>query len=318
MKTVEVGIFDEKNMARLSAKSYVKAYTHIPNRALPISVKEPLALVFKSLTGQEFLEEESTFLVRANNGVFKKLLTPSVYAKEDGVVIRWGAEDIGLSLAGGKVSAINGDKKLRFKFGRIQQGKFSQVVLSLGYAVEGVLYSMNFPIRSLDWENPVEMEALDMLLEENPEAIPPLLAQAPDPNANYEEKVRFVGPTVKVAALPEGNYTVIGYRSYENSFGMDYRIQVVDVPESFTALTNVKEGENWVPTEVTVEAGSSVIVKPNNKLKTLLLADPKINPEHPAELEVYDPGEWNGHPTVKVNLICTEFSDGENSVSLDF
>ena len=81
---------DDKNHARLESKTYAKAYTDIPNKALPQTYKEGLAAVFKALTGEDFDMESATFTVRADaNGVFKRLYSPTVFSTEEkGLVIR--------------------------------------------------------------------------------------------------------------------------------------------------------------------------------------------------------------------------------------
>ena len=62
---------DDRNRARLESKTYARAYTQIPNRALPETYQKGLSAIFTALTGEEFSGESSTFTVRADaNGVF--------------------------------------------------------------------------------------------------------------------------------------------------------------------------------------------------------------------------------------------------------
>ena len=66
---------DEKNRARLEAKSYSRAYTDVPNTALPATLRDALGVVFKALTGEEIDPSGSTFTVRADaNGVPSTLI----------------------------------------------------------------------------------------------------------------------------------------------------------------------------------------------------------------------------------------------------
>ena len=103
-KTMAVSTFkispalDDRNRARLESKTYARAYTDIPNKALPETYRTGLAAVFNALTGEEFDPESSTFTVRADaNGTFKRLYSPTVFSTEEkGLVIRWGAQDIPL------------------------------------------------------------------------------------------------------------------------------------------------------------------------------------------------------------------------------
>jgi len=81
VKNVKVNIaLDERNRARLETKSYDRAYTDVPNRALPASLKEELTAIHEALTGNELPEEGNTFTVRADNaGTFKRLYSPTVF-----------------------------------------------------------------------------------------------------------------------------------------------------------------------------------------------------------------------------------------------
>ena len=45
---------DDRNRARLESKNYTRAYTDIPNRALPESYQKGLGAIFSALTGEEF------------------------------------------------------------------------------------------------------------------------------------------------------------------------------------------------------------------------------------------------------------------------
>lgn len=322
VKNVKVNIaLDERNRARLEARSYDRAFVDVPNRALPASLKEELSVIHSALTGDELPDEGSTFTVRADAaGTFKRLYSPTVFSTEEkGLIIRWGTDDIPLAVTSGKIGALNADKKAKFAFKEEQIGKYSETVLSVSIAKDGTLFTMPFPVRSADWENRVSADVLDVLLEENPDAIPEQIAVAGDPSKRGEGSggPRLQGHIVKVAELPLGSYTVTNYRVRETNYGTDYLLQVI-VDEPFVGLTRVKDEatEEWGDAEV--EVSGFAIVKPNNQLKKLLAADPIITEESPATLTVLDHGEWNGFKTAKVSLRCSAFVEDDGAFDIDF
>ena len=324
MKTYKIDTqLDDKNRARLEARQYDRAYTEVPNRALPETLSEALSIIHKGLTGEELPEQGSTFLVRADNsGTFKRLYSPTVYTNEaqSGLVIRWGDNDIPLSIGEGGVASESGDKKVKYSFKEEQVGKYAEAVLSVSYSQNGTVYSMPFPIKSLDWENPVSADALDVLVDEAPENIPGLLAVAPDPSKRGEGGggPRMEGSIIKIAQLPIGEYEVTTYRSRETQYGIDYMMQVVGINEPFVGVTR-KQDENtgeWGDAEV--EIVGQCIVKPNNALKKVLAAEPVITPQDPAKLYVLSHGEYNGYATAKCKLVCNTFQGGDDVFDLDF
>lgn len=319
MKTFKIQPqLDDKNRARLEARQYTKAYTDIPNRVLPASIKEALGLVYQGLTGNELPEDGSTFTVRADdNGTFKALYSPTIFSTEDkNIIIRWGSEDISLSVDGGKLSAPSGQKGLKLSFKEEQIGKYTEPVLSVAYSSGGTVYTLPVPIRSADFENKLTSDILEALLSENPDAIAEQIKLASDPSQRSESSgSRLQGPFVKVAYLPLGQYKITTYRSKETDYGMDYFLQA-EIPEPFTAPIRQKIDGEWM--DVDTEVMDYAIVKPNAALKKVLAAAPDITPNTPAILEVMEHSEWNGHPTAKCKLLCTAFIDDADSLAIDF
>jgi len=309
----------ERNRARLETKTYDSAYTDVPNRALPETLKEEMGVIYEALTGEGLPEDSHTFTVRAESGTFKRLYSPTVFATEGnaGVIIRWGDRDIPVSFDGGKVKVEGAAAKTKFAFKDETLGKYEEPVLSVSIAQSGVLYTMPFPVRSADWENRVNGDILDALLEESPDKIAEQLAVAGDPSKRGEGGPRMQGYIIKVAELPLGTYTLTSYRPRETQYGMDYMIQAV-VEEPFSATTRVKDEvtEEWGDAEV--EVSGFAIVKPNNALKKLLAADPIIDEANPATLTVIEHGEYNGFKTAKVALKCSAFVDDADGFDLDF
>ena len=233
------------------------------------------------------------------------------------MIIRWGDRDIPVSFDGGKIKVEGAATKTKFAFKDEAIGKYEEPILSVSIAQSGTLYTMPFPVRSADWENRVNGDILDALLEESPEKIAENLAVAGDPSKRGEGGPRMQGHIIKVAELPLGTYTLTAYRSRETQYGLDYMIQTV-IEEPFVATTRMKDEvtEEWGDAEV--EVSGFAIVKPNNALKKLLAADPIIDENNPASLTVIEHGEYNGYKTAKVALKCSAFVNDAEAFALDF
>jgi hypothetical protein len=310
---------DERNRARLESKTYTRAYTDIPNSALPESLRVALNAVFKALTGEDLDESGSTFTVRADaNGVFKRLYSPTVFSTEEkGLVIRWGDQDISLDVQPGKITTSSAPKGTKFAFKEEQIGKFTEPVLSVSTTFDGTLYTLPIPVRSADYEDKISADLLDLLLDENPEAIAEKVQLASDLSKRGEGSgERMVGPFVKVANLPIGDYKITTYRKKEGGlYGTDYFLQA-QVTEPFTAPVRTEVDGEWM--DVETEVVDWCIVRPNNALKKTLAADPLIAPDSPATLRVIEHGEYNGFPTAKCILKVTAFAEDPDSFDLDF
>jgi hypothetical protein len=310
---------DERNRARLESKSYSRAYTDVPNSALPESLRVALNSVFKALTGEDLEESGSTFTVRADaNGVFKRLYSPTVFSTEEkGLVVRWGDRDIPLDVQPGKISTAYAPKGTKFAFKEEQIGKFTEPVLNVSTTFDGTLYILPIPVRSADYEDKISADLLDLLLDENPEAIAEKVQVASDLSKRGEGSgERMVGPFLKVANLPLGDYTITTYRKKEGGlYGTDYFLQA-QIVEPFTAPVRAEVDGEW--TDVETEVSDWCIVRPNNALKKVLAADPIITPDAPATLRVLEHGEYNGFLTAKVILKVAAFAEDPDSFALDF
>jgi hypothetical protein len=311
---------DDRNRARLESKTYTRAYTDIPNRALPETYRTGLAAIYNALTGEDFDDDNSTFTVRADvNGVFKRLYSPTLFSTEErGLVIRWGDRDIPLIVSPGKITVEGAPKGTKFVFKEETIGKYTEPVLSVSVPSEGVLYTLPIIIRSVDYEDKVSADFLDLLLDENPESIAERLQIASDLSKRGESTggERLVGPYVKVAHLPLGDYTVTTYRVKEGGqYGTDYFLQV-RVDEPFTAPIRSQVDGEWL--DVDTEISDWVIVRPNNSIKKTLAAEPLINAENPATLKIVEHGEYNGFPTAKCVLKCQAFAENPEAFALDF
>ena len=311
---------DERNRARLESKSYNRAYTDVPNSALPESYRVGLNAIYKTLTGEDLDPSGSTFTVRADaNGTFKRLYSPTVFSTEDrGLIIRWGDRDIELIVTTGKIATASALKGTKFAFKEDTIGKYTEPVLSVSVPLDNTIYNLPIPIRSADWEDKISADLLDLLLDENPEAIAEKIAVASDISKRGEStgEARLIGPFVKVAHLPLGEYKITSYRSKEGGdYGTQYFLQA-EIPEPFTAPVRQQVDGEWV--DVETEISDFAIVKPNNALKKTLAVEPVITPDSPAILKVTEHGVFNGFDTAKCMLKCQAFAEDADSFDLDF
>lgn len=311
---------DDKNRARLEAKSYNRIFTDIPNRALPDSYKLGLGAIFKALTGEDFDMEASTFTVKADpNGTFQRLFSPTIFSTEEGgLIIRWGERDIPLLVAPGKISVANAQKGTKFSFKDEQIGKYTEPVLAVSVTQEGTIYSLPVPIRRKDVKEEMTADLLELLLDENPTGLSAKVYAAPDLSKRGEntQSERMVGPYIKVSSLPVGDYKVTTYRTKEGGqFGTDYYLQV-QITEPFSAPVRTQVDGEWVEQET--EISDWAIVRPNATMKKILAADPLISPDSPATLKVLEHFTYNGNEAVKVSLKCPVFVDNPDAFDLDF
>jgi len=312
---------DERNRARLEAKTYERQYTDVPNSALPESLRTALNAIYKTLSGEDLDPSGSTFTVRADaNGTFKRLYPPTVFSTtEKGLVVRWGDRDLPLLVAPGKIGTEFAPKGAKFAFKEENFGKFTDAVLTVSVTEGNTLYVFPIPVRSADFEDKVSADLLDLLLDENPEAIAEKVAIASDLSKRGESSgERMFGEFIKVAQLPLGNYTVTSYRAKEGGeYGTQYFMQV-QIPEPFTANVRKKIEGTDTYGDVEMEIVDYAIVKPNTKLKKVLAAMPVITSDAPATLRVLEHGTFNGFDTAEVALKCASFAEDVDSFSLDF
>jgi hypothetical protein len=320
MKNCKIDVnLSERNRARLETKVYETAYTDVPNRVLPEELKAQMSVIHNALTGSDLPEDSHTFTVRADGGTFKRLYSPTVFSTEGnaGVIIRWGENDIPVNFSEGKISVEGAAAKTKYAFKTDLVGKYEEPVLSVSIVKDGTLFTMPFPVRSADWENRVDADILDALLDSAPQKIAESLAVAGDPSKRGEGGPRLQGPIIKVSSLPLGEYQLTAYRQRDTQYGPDYMIQTFS-EDAFTATTRVKDEATGEWGDAEVEVQGFCIIKPNKQLKKLLAADPVIDEENPATLTVIEHGEWNGYPTAKVSLKCTAFVEAEDAFALDF
>jgi hypothetical protein len=311
---------DERNMARLESRNYERGYTQIPNAALPKTYRDGLAVIFRYLAGEEMDPEGSTYAVKAENGIFKRLYSPAIFSTPEtedgtpaGLVIVWGDTKIDLFVEQGEIYTVASKEQSNVKFSVREYGEWKNPALTVSVTDNGTAYSYPFVVRPADINDKLSVEELEMLVENSSTyEIASTVQQAP----SGEGGGLFVGPFVKVSHLPLGSYQITGYRKRETrDYGTDYFLQA-KVEESFVAPVRMRDGEEWVDREVEVQ--DWCIVRPNSAMKKILAGDPTIDDSTPAELVVLEHYTTKtGHPAAKVSMIC-QFPVEEGELSLAF
>lgn len=314
-----------KNAARLAMREYKKAYTNVPNSALPKSLSETLNTIYEFFTGESLPPEDYTFLVRAENGKFRRVFSPAAYSNPDGsgFLIRWGERDIPLLIQDGKVTASNKAKhSVKVKIQSING--YDTVVLALSFAdKEKNIYSMPFPLRPASYEDGIDDNELEMFIEEGMvEKALALVAEPPVPSDKSGEQdysgsgERLEGPVIKVSQLEIGDWPITAFRRYKNNYGVQHLMQsYAEVPFSAMVSGKNEDGE-WTTEEK--EISGNFILKANNAANKMLMSDPIITQEKPATLSVVSKGEYNGHAFAKINLEVQEYTVDNELFSVNF
>lgn len=312
-----------KNGSRLQIKKYDKDFTNIPNNALPSALKSNIGCVFKNLSNKDFPEDGYTFLVKSQGGNFKKLFSPAVYKdpETNNLVIKWGEDVIPLSIENGTITSPQStNSKLKLKFSPENYGKYKKTCIVASFTEKGDVYSMPFPLRSVKLEDELDVTELELLLEENPNALLDRVLELNTKSSdNYKGSSKLDGEYfIKISALPIGDYVVTGFKRYDNTYGVQHILQIEPVAEEFLATTRVKnEGGEWVDLDVNV-GSNRFLVKANTKLNKLLLSDPIISEEFPANLVVLEKGEYNGNITAKVEFYPVSYTVDEEQFDTNF
>lgn len=329
-----------RSRARLEARKYEKNYTEVPNTALPEALSEPLRVVYEALTGEDLLpDDDFTFLVKSDNGTFKRVYSPAVFATpkelrdEEGneitaqLVIKWGKKFIPLNLTdeGKIISELSPPafaKKAKLVLKKDKFGKYDENCIVFTLSADGDIYSMPFPLRLKSTDEPVEMEVLEAAFESNIPEFVEFFLEANNSTTSFEggagSGAALVGPIFKPGVVPMGEYDAVAFRRYKNQYGVQHLLQVVAI-EDFTATTRSKsEDGEWEDKEVQVKEGELFILKANKKLSQYLTADPLISVDNPGKLDIYEQGEFNGAASAKLTFSASEFQMDADSLNLSF
>ncbi len=312
-----------KNLARLENKKYDSEYTVVPNRVLPLELRDNISMVYLALTGETFDEGVETFTVRADkDGDFKNLYTPQIMSQNgDTLVVKWGKNYFEL------VSNEDNDgfnfpdpldllKKSKITFSDEEFGRYKDTVAKVTLTTnDGITFSFALPVAQADYENPSDADTLNLLMEDSDSE---LFTVIRDKETIGSGGKSLVGHVLKAGVLPLGDYTSTAFITYESDkYGTQYMIQMVGT-ETFEATTAEKIDGEWIEKDVVINEGELFIVKANSSLKKLLSANPVVSEEFPATFIAFKEGTYNNNRTVRFRGEFGKMIDDDGSLDLNF
>lgn len=257
----------DEALTALSARSYEKNYTEVPNNCLTDETFRTLSKIFAAITNGGQLDiEGTTFLVKAFDGNFRSILPPAVYRQatyddnpasepqlEDYLVLRWGEEFISINVSPEGLAFANPDPKakLELKLMTKPSGKYEEtcLVVVLKNTKDKEIFSAEFPVRSADWNNKIDPDVADVLLEsEDIAGFLDMIQPRTNPNRSQGSGDRLQGHFVKAAQMPEGEYEITSYREkLGGQYGPDYFIQAKILSPIPNVLINrpAEDCETW-------------------------------------------------------------------------
>lgn len=298
------------DFAPLAGREYVKSYTALPNSCLGKAVRVGLDKVFMALTGEELPLEESSFLIRSEDGVYSRLFGPILKAGSDDVegtksgsaFIQWGDRYIPVSLGKEGVTVdINGQAvTLEAEFSEFNfSGRGNDLALMVSVDEEDGSGQVVLPIsvRFIDWQNPPEIKALNAMMKKNKEA--DILSLIQEVAARGTGNRQQADHEIDFRDLEEGeSYTVVGFRKINTQYGESFRILLADYPV---------EGE-------TAECWAHASLRP------LLATQPEISVEKPATVHIKEKSlTTDGKVRIRCSMILSQQEEvSEDALDLNF
>ena len=308
MTTINVGT-SSPDLAPLAGREYTSAYTGLPNCNLPKAMRRNMDMVFTALTGEELPLEDSSLLIKSEDGVYSRIFGPILKAGADGVegtetgraYIQWGNRYIPVSLGKEGVSVdINGQTvSLEAEFGEFNfSGRGNDHALMIAVDEEDGSGQVVLPlaVRFTDWENPPEIKALNALMKKGKEADILSLVQEVSPRGGGRQRADH---DIDFRDLEEGVvYQVIGYRSVQTQYGQSYRITLADHP------VDGETAECWA----------------HASLRPLLATQPEISVDKPAMLMIKDKTVGtDGKTRIRCSLILSQQEEvSDDALDLNF
>lgn len=310
VNTIQVGT-GSPDLAPLAGREYTSQYTALPNANLPKAMRRDLDKVFLALTGEELPLEENTFLIKAEDGVYSRLFGPVLKAGAEGVdgtnpgslYIQWGNRYIPISLGKEGLSVeINGQSvTLESEFAEFNfSGRGNDHALMVAVDEEDGTGQVVLPVavRFVDWQNPLEIKALNAVMKKKPADITSLVQEVTAKGSGGGRN--RADHEIDFRDLEEGqSYTVIGYRGVNTQYGASYRITLIDYPN----------------------AGETAEAWAHSSLRPLLATQPEISAEKPATLHIKDKvvNEKDGKTRIRCSLLLSQQAEvSEDDLDLNF
>jgi len=225
-------------LSRLQSKTLVKAYTTVPDRALPAALRAQLDFIKLALGLAATSDETNTFVMQGKKTeagyIFKRLFQPKVYKQtaEDGkqtLVLRWGNEHCPIHTAKSSLSipasegfaGVNKDtENCSLAISSTGSDAFLDVCVKAvvetpaGYIYAEFPVATNTDVKGVDLKTAMDLnitKALD-LVKELPEEI--------------EET-----ETVDLLDLTPGTYQITGYHTFTTEHGPSVILRASAAPE---------------------------------------------------------------------------------------
>jgi nitrate reductase NapAB chaperone NapD len=288
----------------LRTKSYTENYNKVPNRALPAKVRNMIKSAL-DLIGLEFNGDDHTVTVKANNGVFETIYTPTIWKGDGdkGAVIEWGDKEVPLTLI---LKHPNLDWTVSTENG--------QTILSIETKDS---YELSEELKNIDSFDGLAF-VLRMFLVEADETKRPSVNQLTrllrdaSKTGNTTELAKHLKQrqllTYKMADLGIGQFKVVDYTENIGLYGKMYTMSCIY--ENDLDFTTCK-GD-------TLKKGDTFRVFGASNVNNLLGLSPIINQDNPANLIISSIEEGkNGKTKVTATITC-KFNKSEGDDDLDF
>jgi len=221
--TVNVASTD-RAFALARAKAYTENYVGLALTKLPVELRTQLIAAYVALTGEQPEATLEAITIRAKNGQFVGLITPSFGVDAEGKpVIKFG----------NKLIPWNNQVKFKVKTYNFS-GRGEDVCMMLAIKADKDTYQLPISIRFADYRNPLTEAEFESMLEECPADLFPLLSVQKVGGGNFSG-----GSIDNLSDLEIGNHEVMSYRALKVSYGTTYAIKTADGRE-FWADANLR------------------------------------------------------------------------------
>lgn len=293
-------------LAPLSGREYTAEYTQLPNANLPKAMRKDLDTIYQTLVGEELPLDENTFLIKSRDGVYFRLFGPVLTAGSDDVegtsagqlYVRWGPRFIQVNPVKGGFTKADGTE-LEAEFGSYNfSGRGEDAALFINADTPEGQVVLPVAVRFMDWENPIEPKALNVILKKTPQdllnIIQPVKAitgSGGGSRVDTDTEVDFRNLPINVP------FEVINYYACKTSHGLSYRIAINNYPEQGNVAGT------WA----------------HSSIRPLLATKPEISVEKPATLTIRSKEELdNNKVRIRSTLLLTAQETEEGALNLNF
>lgn len=308
MQTTIVNLtINNPSLSALASRTYKPGYTPVPNTALPRVIQEQLKAMFRVLTGTELPAESSTLLIKASQGTFERLYTPTIFKRVDPtpeqtqLYIKWGDIEVDLQCGtkAGVTPKSGANDNLTALFAEVDQGRGLDKVVQFEYvddvSDQVIIFYVPVRLEDNDKETGPQISQLNILAKRNIKDLCALINEAPKGTGGLG------GDVVSLKDLEVGAYSVTGFRTVNTKYGTKYILRIA----AQVLLGREVEFECWGDKNLNAVLGSD--------------PQPTITAEKPAQLTVISKTELlDGKCRVQASLIVSDYAAVEGGLSLNF